>query len=173
MRFELLDHQARRLVGIPDVVFVLLGEVLVICVGDDCGDAVAVYRLLEIVLVPSYPVLCGEYLLVRGGGGVPDDWVEECRFVGAAAVQRVVLYDPSYFFLVNNESKVAGLPDVSAGFEACRDRCNHSNEFVNWPVLGPSCDPWERGRSKAGLDHCVDGGGGGARFRHGERVVGL
>ena len=66
-----------------------------------------------------------------------------------------------------------GLPALSAGFEARCDRCNCTNEFVNWPVLGPSCDPWERGRSKAGLDHCVDGGGGGARFRHGERVVGL
>ena len=171
MRFELIDHQARRLVGIPNVVLVLLGEVLVICVGDDCGNTVEVYCLLEIVLVPRYPVLCGEYLLVRGSVGVPDDQVEECWLVGAATVQCVVFFDPSHFFLVYDELKAAVLPAVSAGFEAHRERFDCSDEFINWLVLGRSYDSWKRSRIEAGFDHCVDGGGG--RFCHGERVVSL
>ena len=96
----------------------LLGELLVVYVCDDCGDTTEVYRLLEVVLVPRDPMLRGEDLLVHGGGGVPNVRVEECRLVGTAAVQSVVFCDPSHFFLVNNKRKAAGLPAVSAGFEA-------------------------------------------------------
>ena len=116
-------------------------------------------------------MLRGEDLLVHGGGGVPNVRVEECRIVGMAAVQHVVFCDPSHFFLVDDERKVAGLPAVSAGFEVHRAHCNHSDEFVGWTVLGWSCDSWEIGRIEAGFDHCVDGGG--TRFYHGERAVGL
>ena len=116
-------------------------------------------------------MLCGEDHLVRVGGGVPGVWVEECRLVDAAAVQRVVFCDSSHLFLVDDKRKTAGLPVVSTGFESRRDRCDCSNEFVNWHMLGRSCDSWERVRIKAGSEHCVDGGG--TCFRHGERVVGL
>ena len=114
---------------------------------------------------------CGEYLLVCGGGGVSGAWVEECRLVGAAAVQRVVFWDPSHLFLVDDERKAAGIPAASAGFEYRRKRFDLSDKFIDWPVLRRSCDSWERGRIKAVFDHCVDGGG--ACFCHGERVVGL
>ena len=123
VRLDLFDHQARCLVGVPDVVLVLLGKVLVVCVCDNCDNVVEVYRLFEVVLVPSDPMLRGEDLLVRGGGGgVPNVRVEELRIVSAAAVQCVVFCYPSHFFLVNDERKAAGLPSVSAVFEAHRDR---------------------------------------------------
>ena len=56
-------------------------------------------------------------------------------------------------------------------FEARRDHCDCSDGFVYWPVLGRSYDYWERGRIKAGFDHCVKGGS--ARLCHGERIIGL
>ena len=127
--------------------------------------------MFKVVLVPSEYLLRGEGLLVRCGGGVPNVWVEECRIFGAAAVQRVVFCDPLNFFLVDDELKAASLPYVSAGFEACRDRCDRSDNFFNWPMFGRSCDSWEGGRSEVGFDHCVDSNS--ACFHHGERVVGL
>ena len=149
----------------------LLGKVLVVGVCYDCGNSVEVYRLLKVVLLPSDPMLHGEDLLVRGSGVVHDVWFEELRLVDADVVQCVVFRDPSHFFSVDDKRESASLPAVSAGFEVCRNRCNHTNEFVDWPVIGRSCNSWEGGRVEAGFDHCADGGG--ARFRHGEHVVGL
>ena len=88
-----------------------------------------------------------------------------------AAVQRVIFRDPSHFFLVDDQRKAAGHHAVSSGFEDHRDRCNHTDKFIDWPVLGWSYSLWEGGRVKAGFDHCV--GGGGTCFCHGERIVGL
>ena len=171
MSLKLINHQARLLVGLPNLVLVLLGEVLVVGVCDDCGDAVEVYRLFEVLLVSSDPMLRGEDLLVRGGGGVQDVRVEELLLVGAASVQRVVFCEPLHFFLVDDESKAAGLPDVSAGFKDRRDHCDCNDKFINWPVLGQSCDLWEGGCFESGFEHCVNGGG--TCFPRGERVVGL
>ena len=69
----------------------LLDKVLVVGVCYDRGNAVEVRHLLNVVLVPGDPILCGEHLLVRGGGVVQDVWVEELRLVGAAEVHRVIL----------------------------------------------------------------------------------
>ena len=171
VRFELINHRARCIVDITDVVLMLISEVLLISVGDDRGDGVEVCRLLEVLIVPHYPVLCGEYLLVCGGGGFPDAWVEECQLVDAAAVQRVVFCNPLDFFLFDDERKAASIPAVSMGFEARRDHCNCSDKFVNWPKLGRSCDYWEIACIEAGFDHCVDVGI--TCSCHGERVVGL
>ena len=168
---ELINHQAHRLVGIPDVVLVLLGKLLSVYVCNDFGNDVEVYRLFKLVLLPTEPMLCGEDLLVRGGGGVHDVRVEDLRLVGAHAVQRVVFCNPLHFLLANNERKAAGLPAVSAGFEACYDRYNFSDEFVDWPVLRRSCNLLEGGRFEASFDNCVDSGG--TCYHHGERVVGL
>ena len=57
------------------------------------------------------------------------------------------------------------------GFEARHNRFDCTYGLVDWPVLGQSYNLWEGGRVEAGFDHCADGGG--ARFRHGEHVVGL
>ena len=142
-----------------------------ICVGNDSVDAVEVYRLLEVLIVPRYPVICSEYILVSGGDGVPNARVEDCWIVGAAAVQYVVFCDPSHFFLGDDKRKAAGIPAVSADFSARCDHCDRSDKFVDWPVLSRSCDSWERVRIEADFVHCIDGGG--TRFCHGKRVVGL
>ena len=89
--------------------------------------------------------------------------------VSAAAVLCVVFCN--LHLLVDDKRKADGLPDVSVGFEARLDRCNRTKKFVNWPVLGRSCNLWEGGRAAAGFDHFIDGGG--ACFHHCEGVVGL
>ena len=75
VRLELLNHQARRLVDVTDIFLVVIGKVLVVGVRDDSGDAVEVYRLFDVVLVPSDPMLRGEDRLGCGGGGVHNVWV--------------------------------------------------------------------------------------------------
>ena len=102
----------------------LLGKVLVVCVCDDCSNTVEVYRLFEVLIAPSDPMLRVEYLLVRGGGGLPNVWFEELRLVDAAAVHHVVFCDLSHLFLTDDERKSAGLPAVSVGFVARNDCCN-------------------------------------------------
>ena len=69
---ELLNHRARCLVDLPDVVLIIIGNVLVVGVCYYRGNAVEVYRLTEVVLVLGYPVLRGDDLLVCGGGVVHD-----------------------------------------------------------------------------------------------------
>ena len=60
---------------------------------------------------------------------------------------------PIVFFCVDDEREAFGLPAVSAGFEARRDRCNCTDAFFDWPVLGRFRNLWERGRVEAGFDH--------------------
>ena len=171
VRLELLNHQAHCLIGVPNAVLVLLGEVLVVRIHNNCGNAVEVYRLFKVALVPSDPMLCRDDLLVRGGGGVHYVQVEEMRIASAAAVQCVVFRDSLHLFLVNDDCKAASLPAISTGFQARRDRLYRTDKFVDWPVLRRSCNLLEGGRFEASFDNCVDSGG--TCYHHGERVVGL
>ena len=105
MRLELLDHRARRLVGVPDVVVVLLGEILVVGAHGDCGNAVEFYPLFDVLIVLRDRMLCGEGLLVCVGGSVHNVQVEELLLVGGAAVQHVFFREPSHFFLLDDKRK--------------------------------------------------------------------
>ena len=52
--------------GKPYVVHLKFGEILRVGAGDDCGDALQVDRLVEVVLIPYLEVLRGESLSFYG-----------------------------------------------------------------------------------------------------------
>ena len=138
--------------------------------GDDCGDAVQVDRLVEVILVPDFFVLRGESLSVRGCCCVINFRAEEQGRRRAGAVECPILCDASRLIFVDDEGEAPGSSSVPGCFESPRDLRDLVFEDIDGPVLRCSHDAGKVGSVEPGLDHRVDGGG--ARCSHGAHALG-